>query len=224
MAPPIKNIAGKRYGMLTVNKFVRMAGHHSMWECECDCGNNVIVRSNSMRRGLTKSCGCLKKSILADRNFRHGLSTHPLYRVWTSIRARCYRETETAFKYYGARGIGVCEEWRNSFDSFFEWAEPRWEKGLSLDRINTNGDYEPDNCRFTTMGVQALNRRVKRGNSSGITGVSWNKEQRKWAANGSAGGEKVFLGYYNTKSAAKVARQKWFNTVAVPFIERNSNV
>lgn len=116
-----------------------------------------------MRSGRTKSCGCYRDTIRYSHSAlwepTHGLSKHPLHQIWRDIKTRCYNGKSNNYKYYGGRGIKLCEEWRD-FQAFYDWSiNNGYKKGLSIDRIDPNGDYEPGNCRWTTMKVQQNNRR-----------------------------------------------------------------
>ncbi|MBO7671969.1 hypothetical protein J6S88_01020, partial [bacterium] len=129
----------------------------TIWKCECECGNIVFVESYSLKNGNTKSCGCLKYD---SRNYTHKHSSERIYKIWLSMKARCFYKTNHAYKWYGAIGIRVCDEWKNDFMSFYNWSmENGYSEHLSIDRIDVNGNYEPNNCRWTTMEVQQNNRR-----------------------------------------------------------------
>lgn len=119
--------------------------------CKCDCGNEKIIQLSSLRGGLTKSCGCLSSELTTLKNTRHNLSKHPLYKVWKTMKHRCLNPNAEHFARYGGRGISVCAEWLNDFQNFYNWAVANgYQKGLQLDRIDNDGDYEPNNCRFAT--------------------------------------------------------------------------
>lgn len=131
-----------------------------MWNCVCDCGNKATIRSSDLTGGHTKSCGCL----VTETAFKHGATLcknrNKLYRVWISMRSRCINKKLKVYKYYGGRGIKVCEEW-NNFQVFESWAKNNGYKiGLQIDRINNNGNYNPLNCRFITALVNSINRRT----------------------------------------------------------------
>lgn len=132
------------------------------WRCKCVCGNYVIATTNQLRRGAVKSCGCYSHDLTKQRNkdnARHGVSRTRLYREWSQMKARCYIESHKSFADYGGRGIKVCDEWLVS-DNFFSWALSHgYSDELTIDRIDTNGDYEPSNCRFVTPKEQIRNRR-----------------------------------------------------------------
>lgn len=154
-----KDITGNKYGRLTV---IGLEGKNDkgvyMWRCKCDCGNEIVRDSCRLVTGNTKSCGCLKKELELG-----GLYEHKLHSIWKSMLGRCYTKTNTSYRNYGGRGIGVCNEWRKSFKEFYEWAYANgYRENLSIDRIDVNGNYEPENCRWVDVYTQANNRRNNR--------------------------------------------------------------
>lgn len=155
------NLMGMRFGKLTVLRSVgRDKNRNIIWECICDCGNKTIVTATHLRNNKTKSCGCYRHDNFVIINTIHGLKNHPLYTVWKGIKQRCYNKNNNAYNHYGGRGIIMCDEWKNDFKAFYDWSiEYGYKNGLSVDRINNNGIYEPNNCRFVTMKEQQRNRR-----------------------------------------------------------------
>lgn len=156
-----KDLTGLKFGRLTaIEPAGRSKNKCIMWRCVCDCGNEVVVKSNSLNSGNTKSCGCLHKEGLKKSRTTHGMTHTRQYKIWCAMKARCYDKNNISFKYYGGVGIKVCNEWRNDFLAFYEWAMKNgYADDLTIDRINTSGDYSPDNCRWITISEQQSNRR-----------------------------------------------------------------
>jgi hypothetical protein len=159
---------GRRFGRLVVEaeapSRVEPSGKRaSMWTCRCDCGDVVAVRGKCLRRGVTQSCGCLHRELLAQRFTTHGATkggqTSPEYRAWKEMLKRCYNPHVVYFKNYGGRGITVCQQWRDSFQVFLADMGSRPGKGYSVDRIDNDKGYEPGNCQWATRAKQSRNKR-----------------------------------------------------------------
>lgn len=154
---------GNKYGSLTITGVNRSDKNRTYrYAAVCDCGIIKEYCITKLRSGHTSSCGCLRKKLLSDRSKTHGLSKHPLFRVWTGMKSRCYNEKMDNYEYYGAIGVTVCDEWRNSFKCFHTWAmDNGWKPGLQIDRFpNKFGNYEPNNCRITTR-IKNMNNKIK---------------------------------------------------------------
>ena len=161
----MKILCGEKFTRLTVVRFHHKTRHHNFYECRCDCGNYKIVRQQHLLNGKIKSCGCYNRerasqAMKANQLGRtHGLAQTRLYKIWLAMKARVTNPHRKGYKDYGGRGIKICESWLN-FENFYQWALANgYDKNLSIDRINTNGDYCPDNCRWATMEVQQNNKR-----------------------------------------------------------------
>jgi hypothetical protein len=151
-------IAGKKFGRLTVIKYVG----DGRWECVCDCGNAVTPYGRAVARVKTKSCGCYRKDNTGKLNNTHGMSKTKEYQIWASMIARCHIPSATGYERWGGRGISVCARWRNSFTDFLADMGNRPTDKHSIDRINNEGIYEPANCRWATRSEQAKNVRPRK--------------------------------------------------------------
>ncbi|WP_277679659.1 hypothetical protein [Gracilibacillus dipsosauri] len=160
-----KDLTKYKFGRLTPVRRVENVGKVTVWLCKCDCGNYKKIRYSDLVNERTVSCGCKAKENLLKRNYKHGMATtsnrNRLYRIWAGMKSRCTNRNATHYESYGGRGITVCVEWLNSFESFRDWALLNgYNDDLSIDRIDVNGNYEPDNCRWVTREEQGRNRRT----------------------------------------------------------------
>lgn len=157
------DITGQKFGRLEVIEFSGYDQNKAVtWRCKCECENEVIVRSDHLRYGKTSSCGCIKKEKSAQRgkdNATHGMWNTRLYHSWQHMKQRCDGTgNEVSTKRYHDRGISVCKEWLNSFETFMEWALSNgYNDNLTLDRIEVDGNYEPSNCRWADAQTQMNN-------------------------------------------------------------------
>ena len=153
------NLENNKFGRLLVIKSSSLY-NVTAWECLCTCGNNTIVRTSDLRNGHTKSCGCLAKEVATKHGATKDKKRLKLYRVWVSMRARCSNKKLKTYKHYGGRGIKVVGYW-NEFETFEKWAlKNGYKVGLTIDRIDNNGGYEPNNCRWVSQKENSINRRT----------------------------------------------------------------
>lgn len=185
-----RNLIGQKFGMLEVIESYDNERHGvKYWKCICECGETKVCQGSHLRSGQTTSCGCIS----------HGMSYTKIYKVWSSMKDRCYNEKSTSYENYGGRGIRVCCEWTEEKVGFVNFFNDMGEapEGMTLDRIDVNGDYSPENCRWTDRSTQNFNKRKSVVNKSGVVGVSWHKLVNKWLASISRNYEVFILGYFD---------------------------
>ena len=169
----LNDLTGQKFGRLFVlSRVWRLNSRAAHWLCKCECGNLTVVRGDGLTTGHVKSCGCLNYEREGPKP-THGMSESRIYRIWGGIKIRCQNPNSPIYKHYGGRGITVCEEWLK-FEPFYEWAMSHgYSDDLEIDRINNNGNYEPDNCRWLTHKENCNNRRTSI-RQTGVT-ESWMK-------------------------------------------------
>lgn len=163
--PPLIDLTGMKFTRLTVIKQAPRTRHMTEWECVCECDPKtvVIVQGVNLKSGATRSCGCFKKDNAAANATKHGMIKSPEYRVWCHMIGRCHNPTDAGFKWYGERGIVVCEKWRESFGNFFADIGAKPSVKHQIDRFpNNNGNYEPGNVRWATKSQNQRNKRNNR--------------------------------------------------------------
>ena len=164
-----ENLVGMKFGRLTVmdRESPKSKKAKGLWVCKCECGNVIKVNTSDLKSGNTTSCGCKRKETLRQLRTKHGESNTRLYNVWSDMKKRCYNTKNVDYKNYGGRGISVCDEWMD-FQNFYDWAiangydetAPRGQ--CTIDRINVDGNYEPENCRWVDRYIQMNNKRNNR--------------------------------------------------------------
>ena len=204
-----KDLSGQRFGMLTAIERVGSSKKGTaLWKCVCDCGKETIVRTYALTSHSINSCGCTRADKCRGVN---GIPHPKLTKTRISMIRRCYDKRQNAYKYYGARGIKVCDEWLNpttGHDNFIIWAlNNGYRDDLTIDRIDVDGDYCPENCRWVNRSVQAFNKH-ERKSKLGIRVVAYNTRQKKYIARISADKKRIFLGYYSTIEEAVSAREQ----------------
>jgi hypothetical protein len=149
-------LTGQRFGRLEVKSYDGLRNAKAYWRCVCECGAEVFVRGELLRNGNTASCGCYRAEFVSESKRKHGMVGTPEYNAYSSMLGRCFNKNNHKFPHYGGRGIKVCDRWRKSFVNFYADMGSRPD-GCSLDRIDVNRHYEPNNCRWATITQQAQN-------------------------------------------------------------------
>lgn len=205
----VVDLLNKRFGKLTVTK--RLPNNkwgQSAWLCKCDCGKNSIVDGNNLRNNHTKSCGCLPIENSKKLFTTHGRSKTREYKIWKGMHERCNKPQHHKFPIYGGRGIKICDRWLHSFENFYNDMGDSPTKNHSIDRIDTNGNYEPTNCRWATHQTQTRNRNENSNKEikTGKIGVVWKSQNKKWLVRITADYKIIHIGYFKVLEEAIKAR------------------
>ena len=177
---------------------------YGLYECPY-CGKEFEAITKNIKKGNTRSCGCLYKG-----QPTHGLTYNKFYKTWHNMIRRCTNPKNSSYKNYGGRGITVCDEWLD-VTNFVAWCEETYPniKGYSLDRIDNDKGYSPDNCTWSSRTMQNINQRMKVTNKSGYNGIIWNKKNSNWKAGIGVNHKLVYIGSFLTKEEAVLARDNY---------------
>lgn len=204
-----EDLTGKVFGSWTVKRFAHREERtidKVQWYCVCECGVEKLVDSYCLTKGLSKSCGCKAGQAISKSKTKHGMVGTPTYNTWVKMKERCTNPNDKRYSDWGGRGIKVCDRWLDSFENFLEDMGEKPE-GLSLDRIDNNGDYEPNNCRWADNSIQKFNSRIHSNNTSGRTGVYLTK-RGTWLAQIRVNGYLHQLGSFQKFEDAVKAREE----------------
>ena len=215
MTKLIKIKVGEIYGKLEITEYLGTQEYGSSGQkrsfvkakcLNCDSGEKRYMLSNLVR-GNTESCGCVKKEKAIELSTTHGLSKTRQYGIWSNMISRCTNPKNINWINYGNRGITVCEKWK-TFEGFWEDMREGYSDDLEIDRIDVDGNYFKDNCRWTSGSENAYNIRIKTNNTSGKSGVSFSKKENKWVAYIGVDKKLINLGSFLTKEEAVAVREK----------------
>lgn len=198
----VQDLTGQRFGRLLVIARAPHLHQRKAWLCCCDCGVERAFGENNLVRGLSASCGCLR----IEATTKHGQCRSPEYLTWCSMHNRCSRPGNARYAEYGGRGIAVCERWRD-FADFLSDMGSKPGPGHSIERIDNNVGYTPENCRWATATDQQRHKRLQANNKSGAAGVYWNRANQNWCAGIKVSGKSLYLGAFSEKSDAIAARK-----------------
>lgn len=200
---------GKKFGKWTLLEDLGCINGYRYIRCKCECGLEKNVTWSSIKRGLSTCC-------VHCSHTHYSYSKERLYRIWRGMLNRCYCKNMKQYKYYGAKGIKVCDEWKNDYLIFREWAlangydENAPYGKCTLDRIDVNGNYCPENCRWVNLNIQNRNRNIQSSNKTGYSGIYLTSRLNKpWQSTIGINSKLVYIGYYETKKEAVEARNKY---------------
>lgn len=217
----LKAYIGKTINRLKVIDLIKV-NKANYFVCNCSCNKpesqSKKILAYHVIHGKVQSCGCYNKEIVINNETTHGMSKTHSFRKWADMIKRCTNPNFKQYKDYGGRGISVCIEWSNNFQAYYNYIsqlEHFGEKGYTLDRIDNNGNYEPDNVRFADKNTQSRNQRIRNTNKSGTKGVHYDVSQNRWKPTIRANGKSIYLGTYKTLEEAikvrKEAELKYYN-------------
>lgn len=171
---------------------------------KCICGEEFKCATRHIKSRSTKSCGCMKSKLVSDSKIKHGLANHRIFKIFVGMKTRCYNKKNKLYKYYGGKGTKVCKEWQDDFILFYNWAISNgYDDNLSIDRIDNDGDYEPDNCRWTNRYIQSQNTvMLRKNNTSGYRGVTLVPSTGRWSSCIQVNNKRIRIGTFDTREEA----------------------
>ena len=205
-APP-KPVLIEDLGMMYPTEKSKQKTRYGMYKCGF-CGAEFKAHTSSVKFGNIKSCGCYKKQKIKEVNTKHNLIYTRIYKIWRDIKSRTLNLKNKSYNDYGGRGIIICDEWKNDPIAFYNWAMSNGyeeNKGLSIDRIDNDEGYFPENCRWTTQTIQARNQRMKKNNTSGYRGVCYLTANKKYIARIGVNNKSIYLGEFQTPVEGAIA-------------------
>jgi len=209
MAKKAEDLTGQVFSRMTVIRMAERTRTNSgkikppYWHCVCECGVKKVVQGGHLKNGSVRSCGCLMKEEHSARMSTHGRSSSPHYDTYRHMMDRCNKPDHKSYPSYGGRGITVCTEWTDSVVSFLDWCDKtKLVSTHTLERVDNDKGYSPNNCVWADRQVQAVNQRTKSNNTSGIRGVHFNKCNRKWSASVVNNNVRKHLGSFDRKEEA----------------------
>lgn len=192
-------------GMIFATESSKHKIRYGIYKCGF-CGNNFKASTYNIKSGNTKSCGCYQKRRTSESSKTHGLGYTRLYSIWTNMKDRTLNPKYKQYDDYGGRGITICKEWKDDVKSFYTWAMSNgYSDELSIDRIDNDGDYSPENCRWTTITIQSRNRRISIKNTSGYKGVNFHKRDKIFIARILVNKRRIDLGRFKTAVEGAIA-------------------
>ena len=192
-------------GMIFATESSKTKFRYGIYKCGF-CGEEFKAYTQHITSGNIKSCGCYMKRRVSETHKTHGKRHTRLYSIWSKLKGRVLNPKDKAYTDYGDRGITICEEWKNDFTSFHDWAMANgYSDELSIDRIDNNKNYCPDNCRWATRTIQSRNQRIYKNNTSGYKGVSYNKRRGKYQTLIGVNKNNIYLGYFQTAVEGAIA-------------------
>lgn len=212
---PNGNLTGKRFGRLTVicldhKKPRKNGGNILFWKCKCDCGNEKVIRGDNLRSNTTTSCGCFARENTSKIKKIHGQRNSRLYNIWNGVKDRIFNKNNQAFSNYGGRGLGMFDEWVSDFTSFYNWSiQNGYDESLSIDRIDNNKGYTPDNCRWVNSHLQASNRRIQKNNKTGYAGIYFCNTEKLYKSQITINKKSHTIGRFKTIKEALDARNNY---------------